>query len=386
MYTDSSNITLTNPSAEALKAAIDSFSEHILGWNFPPEHQELVHPHWRNYEAPSKYWHFGLALIYLMLMTMSMTGNGIVIWIFSTSKSLRTASNMFIINLAVFDLLMMLEMPMFIGNSFHQRLLGYEIGCDIYAILGSLSGIGGAMTNAVIAFDRYKTISCPLDGRLNRIQAAILCAFTWFWALPFTILPAFKIWGRFVPEGFLTTCSFDYLSDDPDTKVFVGCIFVWSYCIPMALICYFYSQLFGQVRAHEKMLKEQAKKMNVKSLVANQDSANKSVEIRIAKVAFTIFFLFICSWTPYAIVTMTGAFGDRTMLSPVSTMLPAVCAKIVSCIDPWIYAINHPRYRQELQRRIPWMGVREPDLDNMSANTTGTVSTTAPAVENTQSS
>jgi r-opsin len=147
--------------------------EPILGWNFPPEHQELVHPHWRNFVAPSKYWHFGLALIYLMLMTMSFLGNGIVIWIFSTcvqrfarskyqfvmncrSKSLRTASNMFIINLAIFDLLMMLEMPMFIVNSFNQRLLGYEIGCDIYAVLGSLSGIGGAITNAVIAFDRYK--------------------------------------------------------------------------------------------------------------------------------------------------------------------------------------------------------------------------------------
>lgn len=65
-----------------------------------------------------------------------------------------------------------------------------------------------------------------------------------------------------------------------------------------------------KVRAHEKMLKDQAKKMNVKSLVANQDN-QKSVEIRIAKVAFTIFFLFICAWTPYAIVAMIGAFGDR---------------------------------------------------------------------------
>lgn len=59
------------------------------------------------------------------------------------------------------------------------------------------------------------------------------------------------------------------------------------------------------------MLKEQAKKMNVKSLVANQETANKSVEIRIAKVAFTIFFMFVCGWTPYAFVAMTGAFGDR---------------------------------------------------------------------------
>lgn len=47
---------------------------------------------------------------------------------------------MFIVNLAIFDLLMMLEMPMFIANSFYERLLGYDLGCTIYAALGSLSG------------------------------------------------------------------------------------------------------------------------------------------------------------------------------------------------------------------------------------------------------
>lgn len=45
----------------------------------------------------------------------------------------------------------------------------------------------------------FRTISCPLDGRLSRTQAIILCAFTWVWAMPFTILPLIKVWGRFVP-------------------------------------------------------------------------------------------------------------------------------------------------------------------------------------------
>lgn len=63
------------------------------------------------------------------------------------------------------------------------------------------------------------------------------------------------------------------------------------------------------------MLKDQAKKMNVKSLATNKEDAGKSVEIRIAKVAFTIFFLFVCAWTPYAFVAMTGAFGDRLVWS-----------------------------------------------------------------------
>lgn len=73
-----------------------------------------------------------------------------------SSKSLRTPSNLFIVNLAIFDLLMMLEMPMFLANSSAGRLLGYDLGCTIYAALGSVSGIGASISNAVIAFDRYK--------------------------------------------------------------------------------------------------------------------------------------------------------------------------------------------------------------------------------------
>jgi len=72
------------------------------------------------------------------------------------SKSLRTPSNLFIINLALFDLTMALEIPMLIVNSFYQRMVGWELGCDIYAALGSVSGMGSAITNAAIAYDRYR--------------------------------------------------------------------------------------------------------------------------------------------------------------------------------------------------------------------------------------
>lgn len=228
----------------------------------------------------------------------------------------------------------------------------------------------GAATNAAIAFDRFKTISSPLDGKLGKGQVILFILVTWFWSLPFTLLPALKLWGRFIPEGFLTTCSFDFLTDDDDTRVFVGCIFTWAYCIPMGLICIFYMKLFNHVKAHEKMLKEQAKKMNVQSLSTNKDANAQSVEIRIAKAAFTIFFLFVCAWTPYAIVALIGSFGNRQLLSPVVTMIPAVCAKIVSCIDPWVYAISHPRYRQVLEQRVPWLGIREASTDDSKSTAT----------------
>jgi r-opsin len=108
---------------------------------------------------------------------------------------------MFIVNLAIFDLSMMLEMPLLIYNSGAQRIIGGESLCTLYAIFGSFSGIGGAATNAVIAYDRYKTISSPLDGKLNKSQAILFIILTWLWSMPFTILPTLKIWGRYIPEG-----------------------------------------------------------------------------------------------------------------------------------------------------------------------------------------
>lgn len=71
---------------------------------------------------------------------------------------------------------------------------------------------------------------------------------------------------------------------------------------------------------------------NVQSL-SNKEEGAASVEMRIAKACFTIFFLYVCAWTPYAIVALIGSFGNKALLTPAVTMIPAVCAKIVSCID-----------------------------------------------------
>lgn len=62
--------------------------------------------------------------------------------------------------------------------------------------------------------------------------------------------------------------------------------------------------------------REQAKKMNVESLRSNQASGAESAEIRIAKAALTVCFLFVASWTPYGVMALIGAFGDQQLLTP----------------------------------------------------------------------
>lgn len=88
--------------------------------------------------------------------------------------------------------------------------------------------------------------------------------------------------------------------------MFVSALFTFAYIFPMSLIIYYYSQIVSHVVNHEKALKEQAKKMNVENLRSNQNQASASVEIRIAKAAITVCFLFVASWTPYAVLALIG--------------------------------------------------------------------------------
>ncbi|KAL1518310.1 hypothetical protein ABEB36_001952 [Hypothenemus hampei] len=333
---------------------------HNLGWNLKPEDLTHIPEHWLIYPEPDKSLHLLLGMVYVFFFVASMIGNGLVLWIFTTAKSLRTASNMFVVNLAFCDFLMMLKAPVFLYNSFHYGFALGHMGCQIFAGMGSLSGIGAGMTNACIAYDRYTTITKPFDGKITRTKALIMILFIWFYTIPWTIMPILEVWGRFVPEGFLTACSFDYLTRTFDNRLFVGAIFTFSYVLPMLMIIYFYSQIVSKVFSHEKALREQAKKMNVESLRANQRNS-ESAELRIAKAAITVCFLFVTSWTPYAVLALIGAFGDQTLLTPGVSMIPALNCKLVACIDPYIYAISHPKFRLELQKRLPWLAIKEKD-------------------------
>ncbi len=137
------------------------------------------------------------------------------------------------------------------------------LGCQIYGIMGSVSGIGAAISNTAISFDRYRwlhikktfretrlkvegkilnlrtnlfsffllvhrTIAKPFDGKLSHWDVGRIIVFIWLYAMPFTILPALQIWGRFVPEGYLTSCTFDYMAD---TGIWLASQKILSICL-----------------------------------------------------------------------------------------------------------------------------------------------------------
>lgn len=98
-----------------------------------PDMLHMVHHHWYQFAPMNPLWHGLLGFMIAVLGFVSISGNGMVINIFCGAKSLRTPSNLLVVNLAFSDFLMMFTMaaPMVINCYYETWVLGKEIYTSI---------------------------------------------------------------------------------------------------------------------------------------------------------------------------------------------------------------------------------------------------------------
>jgi len=127
-------------------------------------------------------------------------------------------------------------------------------GCKIYGFVGGLTGTASIMTLAAIALDRYYVIVHPLNPfkRTTFTRAFLMISGVWIYAGIFSSLPLFGI-NKYTSEGYLTSCSFDYLSDELSSRVFVFVFFLAAWLLPLTVISFSYINIFRMVRSAEKL-------------------------------------------------------------------------------------------------------------------------------------
>ncbi|GAB0096250.1 Opsin [Sergentomyia squamirostris] len=291
---------------------------------------------WLRAKPPTAQEHFAMGLAYICMMILGITGNSLVIFMFCRCRSLRTPANTLVINLALSDLGMMAKIPVVIYNSFnHGPALG-TLACRIYGFVGGLTGTVSIGTLTAIAIERYYVIVYPLNGQRNSVQLRFVITFIWMYALFFSGIPLANIGlGQYVPEGYITCCSFDYLSPSFNAKIFLIVYFVCAWCTPFVTIAFCYMQILRAVAFANR--------------VQCSKDRNKT-EVKLAAVVFGVITLWFVAWTPYAIVALLGISKYRFHITPLGSMLPAFFCKAAACFNPYVYALTHPRFRQEMQR------------------------------------
>ncbi|XP_063730870.1 melanopsin-A-like isoform X1 [Eleginops maclovinus] len=305
--------------------------------------------------------HYTIGSVILAIGITGMVGNVLVIYAFSKSRSLRTPANMFIINLAITDLLMCVtQAPIFFTTSMHKRWIFGEKGCELYAFCGALFGICSMITLTVIAVDRYFVITRPLTsiGVLSRRRAFFILLGAWAYSLAWS-LPPFFGWSAYVPEGLLTSCTWDYMTFTPSVRAYTMLLFIFVFFLPLFIIIYCYFFIFRAIRNTNQAVGKVAGSIHSHSSTRGSMKKFQRLqnEWKMAKIALIIILMYVVSWSPYSAAALTAFAGYADMLTPYMNSVPAVIAKASAIHNPIIYAITHPKYRIALAKYIPFLGM-----------------------------
>ncbi|NP_001279045.1 melanopsin [Callorhinchus milii] len=298
--------------------------------------------------------HYIIGATILAVGVTGMVGNFLVIYAFLRSRSLRTPANTFIINLAATDFLMSVtQSPIFFITSIHKRWIFGEKGCELYAFCGALFGITSMITLMVIALDRYFVITRPLAsiGVLSHRRAGLIILSLWLYSLAWS-LPPFFGWSAYVPEGLLTSCTWDYMTFTPSVRAYTMLLFCFVFFIPLGVIICCYIFIFRTIQSTNKAVEKVGGSTNRESQKQHQRMKN---EWKMAKIALIVILLFVISWSPYSTVALTAFAGYSSILTPYMNSIPAVIAKASAIHNPIIYAITHPKYRMAIARYIPFL-------------------------------
>ncbi|XP_031847305.2 long wavelength sensitive opsin 2 [Nomia melanderi] len=330
------------------------FNNQTVVSKVPEEMLHLIDTYWYRFPPLDPLWHKVLGFVMIILGIMGWCGNGVVVYVFLLTPSLRTPSNLLVVNLAFSDFIMMGFMcpPMVICCFYETWVLG-PLMCDIYAMVGSLCGCASIWTMTAIALDRYNVIVKGMSGTpltIKRVIVEILAI--WMFGLLWTIFPMVG-WNRYVPEGNMTACGTDYLTLDWSSKSYILVYSVFVYYTPLFTIIYSYYFIVSTVAAHEKAMRDQAKKMNVASLRSGEQGGT-SAEAKLAKVALTTISLWFMAWTPYLVINYIGIF-NRTLITPLFTIWGSLFAKANAIYNPIVYGISHPKYRAALKEKLPFL-------------------------------
>lgn len=125
-----------------------------------------------------------LPVVYTLALILGLAGNSMVVFIYLSHKRLRTLTDVFILNLAFADLLLLLTLPFWAADAVN----GWEIGtaaCKITSALYTTNFSCSMLLLACISIDRYRALArgstaTHAPARNNgRKQRIIMCLLVW---------------------------------------------------------------------------------------------------------------------------------------------------------------------------------------------------------------
>eukprot|EP00794_Sanderia_malayensis_P020283 gene20283-22269_t len=274
-----------------------------------------------------------LISIYALIFLIGVSGNAMVCYVIGRKKK-KTGGDVFVMSLGISDLLASLFVPFLMIADLRSEENRWFLGSALCTILPSVSPmtlIASSWSLMLIAVDRFRIITKPLQPRLSTKFKIIGIIVVWLVALGITVPYAIsqgvdKDQSICIDQGVLSKKA---------RNIYVTCWIVTGWGIPFIVISILYS-----ICVFELMSKKKSNSVTVKQ----RRDENKRV-VKMFLIIVSLFFIFT---TPYSLMYVTFNYlltykREAVDINAIMKWNYAlfVLTTLNSCMNPIIYAKLH---------------------------------------------
>ncbi|KAG8006357.1 Somatostatin receptor type 1 [Nibea albiflora] len=273
--------------------------------------------------------------IYALVCCVGLTGNAMVIYVILKYAKMKTATNIYILNLAIADELFMLSVP-FLATSAAVRHWPFgSLMCRLVLSVDGINMFTSIFCLTVLSVDRYVAVVHPIKAARYRRPTVAKVVNVCVWGLSLIVILPIIIFADTVPaqDGGMD-CNFLW-PEAAWSEAFVVYTFLLGFLLPVGAICLCYCLMVARMRAV--------------GLKAGWLQRRRS-EKKITRMVLLVVAVFVLCWMPFYIVQLVSVFHRPP--DPMVTQLFVILSYANSGANPILYGFVSDNFRRSFQRIV----------------------------------
>ncbi|KAM8953974.1 G-protein coupled receptor 83-like [Pelodytes ibericus] len=284
-----------------------------------------------------------LIIAYSVIIFMSLFGNMLVCHVVMKNKRMHSATSLFIVNLAISDIMItLLNTPFTLVRFVNSSWVFGKDMCHISRFVQYCSLHVSTLTLTAIALDRHQVILNPLKPRMSLTKGVLSISFIWVMATCFSLPHA--IYQKLFQYNYReTTIRSLCIPDFPEPaelfwKYLDLSAFLLLYLLPLFIITITYSRL-----AKKLWMRNAIGDVTTEQYITHRKNKKKSIKMLVLVVV-----VFAVCWFPLnCYVVLISSLGIKTK----NALYFALhwFAMSSTCYNPFIYCWLNESFRLELK-------------------------------------
>ncbi|NXG44697.1 HRH2 protein, partial [Psilopogon haemacephalus] len=292
----------------------------------------------------------GLVLALIDLLTL--LGNTVVFICPVVEKRLRTVTYIFIMSLAMADLLVAcLVMPFSIIYQVTGLWLFGRLFCKVWISFDVLFCTASIVTLCFISLDRYCSVvtPCQYPRRMSRGRCILMTCMVWVYSSLISFLPVMQGWNEIPGVDFDAGRECIFVTN----WVFALVASALAFFLPSLLMCSMYFFIYRASRLKATRVVAQA--LDIHYHPSSRRQNHLQLENKATRTISIIISAFVLCWLPYFILNVWLAASSASSASA----LLAGAFKIItwlgycnSTINPLLYAFLNKDFQRALKKLL----------------------------------